>query len=177
MLNHLYGYESGIETTNPITDVLAIQWTRWEDAVNIYGRGPDGFARSTFDNVGVQYGLQSLVEGKIDPEEFLRVPITVLVGDQDGTNGSLRHSKRLDSQQGVTRVERARNWVSAMIEAAHAYHMDSQVSFEVAEGTNHSFKQFMNRGALGKKVFEALFGQLVFSVAGEGAKGEAQKRG
>ncbi|TDG14244.1 hypothetical protein E2F43_10240 [Seongchinamella unica] len=72
-LNHLYGYESGIETINPISDVLAIQWTHWEDAVNIYGRGPDGYARSTFDNVGVQYGLQSMLEGKISPAEFLQV--------------------------------------------------------------------------------------------------------
>jgi hypothetical protein len=72
-LNHKYGYESGIETINPISDVLAVQWTHWEDAVNIYGRGPDGFARSTFDNVGVQYGLQSLLDGNIDAEEFLRI--------------------------------------------------------------------------------------------------------
>ena len=73
VLNPNYGYESGIETINPITDVLSIQWTHWEDAVNIYGRGADGFARSTWDNVGVQYGLQSLVAGHITPEEFLHI--------------------------------------------------------------------------------------------------------
>ena len=72
-LNHKYGYESGIETINPIADVLAIQWTHWEDAVNIYGRGADGYARSTFDNVGVQYGLQSLLDGHRDAQEFLRI--------------------------------------------------------------------------------------------------------
>lgn len=72
-LNHKYGYESGIETINPINDVLAIQWTHWEDAVNIYGRGADGYARSAYDNVGVQYGLQSLLDGQIDAEEFLLV--------------------------------------------------------------------------------------------------------
>ena len=72
-LNHKYGYESGIETINPISDVLNIQWTHWEDAVNIYGRGADNFARSTYDNVGVQYGLQALLDGNIDPEEFLRI--------------------------------------------------------------------------------------------------------
>jgi hypothetical protein len=72
-LNPRYGYENGIETINPISDVLAIQWTHWEDAVNIYGRDETGFARSTFDNVGVQYGLQSMLDGFIDPGEFLRV--------------------------------------------------------------------------------------------------------
>ena len=73
VLNHNYGYESGIETITPITDVLAIQWTHWEDAVNIYGRDADGFARSAWDNVGVQYGLQSMLEGKISAEEFLYI--------------------------------------------------------------------------------------------------------
>lgn len=76
-LNHHYGYESGIETINPISDVLAVQWTHWEDAVNIYGRYDEGeeagFARSTYDNVGVQYGLQSMLEGNIEPAEFLQV--------------------------------------------------------------------------------------------------------
>ena len=72
-LNHKYGYESGIETINPISDVLAVQWTHWEDAVNIYGRDAAGYARSTFDNVGVQYGLQSLLDGNIDTQEFLQI--------------------------------------------------------------------------------------------------------
>lgn len=77
VLNPHYGYESGIETITPLEDVLAIQWTHWEDAVNIYGRDANGFARSTWDNVGVQYGLQSLVDGHISPEEFLMVNATV----------------------------------------------------------------------------------------------------
>jgi hypothetical protein len=73
VLNHNYGYEQGIETITPITDVLSIQWTHWEDAVNIYGRGANGFGRSAWDNVGVQYGLKSMVEGHIAPEEFLTI--------------------------------------------------------------------------------------------------------
>jgi len=84
VLNPLYGYESGIETITPIEDVLAIQWTHWEDAVNIYGRGDDGYARSTWDNVGVQYGLRSMVEGNLSPDEFLF--INMFIGgwaDQD----------------------------------------------------------------------------------------------
>jgi hypothetical protein len=48
-----------------------VQWTHWADLVNIYGVGADGYARSTFDNVGVQYGLKALVDGHITPAEFL----------------------------------------------------------------------------------------------------------
>jgi hypothetical protein len=49
-----------------------VEWTHWNDVVNVYGRDPvTGFARSTWDNVGVQYGLQALLKRDITPEEFL----------------------------------------------------------------------------------------------------------
>jgi hypothetical protein len=48
-----------------------VEWTHWGDTVNIYGLGDDGFARVPWDNVGVQYGLQALVDGLITPAEFL----------------------------------------------------------------------------------------------------------
>jgi len=55
-----------------------VEWTHWADLVNIYGLGPDGFARSPWDNVGVQYGLQAVRTGVITPAEFLR--LNALVG-------------------------------------------------------------------------------------------------
>jgi len=72
-MNHHWGYETGIETITPITDVLAIQWTHWEDAINIYGRDANGYGRSALDNVGVQYGLKSMLEGNIPVAEFLQI--------------------------------------------------------------------------------------------------------
>jgi hypothetical protein len=55
-----------------------VEWTHWNDAVNVYGRDPvTGFARSTWDNVGVQYGLRALVDGDITPAEFLDLNATV----------------------------------------------------------------------------------------------------
>jgi hypothetical protein len=48
-----------------------VEWTHWGDTENIYGTGDDGFARVPWDNVGVQYGLQALVDGAITPAEFL----------------------------------------------------------------------------------------------------------
>jgi hypothetical protein len=50
----------------------AVEWTHWNDAVNVYGRDPQtGFARSTWDNIGVQYGLKALMDKQITPAEFL----------------------------------------------------------------------------------------------------------
>ena len=42
-------------------------WTHWDDLRNIYGVLPNGDARIPWDNVGVQYGLQALRDGKITP--------------------------------------------------------------------------------------------------------------
>ena len=48
-----------------------VEWTHWGDLVNIYGTDETGFARSPWDNVGVQYGLEALQTGAITPEQFL----------------------------------------------------------------------------------------------------------
>ena len=48
-----------------------VEWTHWGDLVNIYGTDESGFARSPWDNVGVQYGLAALASGAIAGEEFL----------------------------------------------------------------------------------------------------------
>ncbi|HEX4929315.1 MAG TPA: DUF6351 family protein, partial [Gaiellaceae bacterium] len=48
-----------------------VEWTHWGDLVNIYGTDESGFARSPWDNVGVQYGLAALKSGAITPAQFL----------------------------------------------------------------------------------------------------------
>ncbi|HEV2782255.1 MAG TPA: DUF6351 family protein [Actinophytocola sp.] len=68
VLNPKFGTAPGITPEQQ----AAVEWTHWNDAVNVYGRDPvTGFARSTWDNVGVQYGLQTLLNGHITPAEFL----------------------------------------------------------------------------------------------------------
>ena len=65
--NPHYGTAPGISAE----DQASTHWTHYEDAVQIYGRDDDGFARRTWDNVGVQYGLTALHDGLISPQEFL----------------------------------------------------------------------------------------------------------
>lgn len=48
-----------------------VHWTHWDDLRTIYGVGEDGYARDTWDNTGVQYGLQALRDGFLTPAEFL----------------------------------------------------------------------------------------------------------
>lgn len=48
-----------------------VHFGHFDDVRNVYGVGADGYPRSTWDNVGVQYGLGALKKGNITPAEFL----------------------------------------------------------------------------------------------------------
>lgn len=49
------------------------QWTHWNDVINIYGYDKKGFARTTWGNEGVEYGLIPLKTGQLSIEEFLQI--------------------------------------------------------------------------------------------------------
>ncbi len=53
------------------TALEQVHWTYWDNLKNFYGVNEDGYARNTWDNVGVQYGLEAVLWGQITPEEFL----------------------------------------------------------------------------------------------------------
>jgi len=73
-LNPKFGTAPGITPEQQ----ARVEWTHFNDVVNVYGRDPvTGFARSTWDNVGVQYGLQALVDLRITPEQFLDLNASV----------------------------------------------------------------------------------------------------
>ncbi len=50
-----------------------VPWTYWDNLKRVYGTDENGMARRTYDNVGVQYGLQALQQGRINIEEFLHL--------------------------------------------------------------------------------------------------------
>ena len=59
---------------DPKTNRTGARCTYQDNLVNVYGRDPrTGFARRPFDNVGVQYGLKGLNDGKISFEQFADV--------------------------------------------------------------------------------------------------------
>ncbi|GAA4558266.1 DUF6351 family protein [Planotetraspora kaengkrachanensis] len=69
------GSNQGLMEPKGVMDT--VKWTHFDDLRNIYGVKPDGFARRTFDNVGVQYGLEALRDGTLTPDEFLHLNATV----------------------------------------------------------------------------------------------------
>lgn len=51
--------------------VEQVNWNYWQDMVHIFGQDEHGFGLSTWDNVGVQYGLQALLNNQITFDEFI----------------------------------------------------------------------------------------------------------
>ena len=72
-MNPWYGQAPNQQLWEPQSDIAAIRWPHYDDLRNVYGVDASGAARTTVDNVGVQYGLKSLKDGKITPEEFLHL--------------------------------------------------------------------------------------------------------
>jgi hypothetical protein len=71
---------------NPLTNPSGVRCTIWDSLINVYGIDPaTGKARRTFDNVGVQYGLQALQHGDITLDEFLDLNHGVGGFNDDGT--------------------------------------------------------------------------------------------
>jgi hypothetical protein len=56
---------------NAQTNPGGVRCTLQDYMVNAFGRDEHGFARRAFDNVGVQYGLKGLRDGRISPAQFV----------------------------------------------------------------------------------------------------------
>lgn len=81
-----------------------------------------------------------------NPEAYLRVPTTVIVGGEDTQVARLRSNERIELQQGANRLERARRWVAAMRAQAQAHGMPPLVELIEVPGAGHGFKQLCARG-------------------------------
>lgn len=76
-LNPNFGQAPNQANFHPLSAIATAEWSHFGDIVNIVGRAADGYARSYWDNVGVQYGLRAVATGGITPEEFLKLNAAV----------------------------------------------------------------------------------------------------
>ncbi len=108
------------------------------------------------------YGIRSTssLPGVIfNPEAYLKIPVTVLIGTKDTQQSKdLTSTDRINEQQGLTRIERAHNWVAAMQAQAKAYGIPSQVSIMELADTGHSLVDLRSEIALIESVIH--FNQL-----------------
>jgi hypothetical protein len=78
---------------DPVTNPSGARGTLWDSNVSSLGRDPaTGFARSVYDNIGVQYGLKALNSGAITKAEFLDLNEKIGGRDVDGNIVSARSS-------------------------------------------------------------------------------------
>jgi hypothetical protein len=70
-MNPFYGQADNQDQMQPPGLMATVNWSHYDDLRNIYGVDGDGYPNTLFDNVGVQYGLQALLDGNITEEEFL----------------------------------------------------------------------------------------------------------
>ncbi|MEF7614004.1 DUF6351 family protein [Aquincola sp. MAHUQ-54] len=75
---------AGTASYHPQTNPAGTRCTFQDFMSSVLGLRPDGKANPVFDNVGVQYGLQGLLEGRITPEKFVDVNLRAGGFDIDG---------------------------------------------------------------------------------------------
>lgn len=82
------GFDAVVPVTaryDPITNPTGARGSFTDGMVNVFGIDPQtGFARTVFDNVGVQYGLNAVNKGDITVDEFLDLNEKIGGLDVDG---------------------------------------------------------------------------------------------
>lgn len=102
------------------------------------------------------YGIRpsrSLPGVTFNPEQYLQVPMFVLVGMEDTGEERLRRNERVDLQQGDSRRERARRWVHAMRAQAASHALPSRVELTELPGVDDAFDSLCRDAALVERVF------------------------
>jgi poly(3-hydroxybutyrate) depolymerase len=172
---YLFGFSAGAQFAHRFAMAFPHRVARLVVACAGWYTFPDAGKRFPY---GIRAGRK--LEGvRFDPEAFLQVPITVMVGEQDTTTaGHLRSTERVNRQQGQSRLERSRNWVDAMQAAAQAYHLEPLVRLHLIPGGDHSFTKLLESGGLAERVFAAFFNDHAATpLNGPAAKTAAGKHG
>lgn len=95
---------------------------------------------------------------RFNPEQFLQIPVCVLIGERDNRrDNELNQSPQIDRLQGSTRIERGKRWIEAMSAQALAFGLSTNYSLQLLPDSPHSFSISMRRGEMGERAFDFLF--------------------
>jgi len=79
------------------TNPTGARCTLYDSNIASVGSDPEsGFGNQILDNVGIQYGLQALLDGHINTEEFLDLNARIGGLDKDGQLRIIRHAATID---------------------------------------------------------------------------------
>jgi len=97
-------------------------------------------------------------------EEFLRIPIRVMVGENDTRRDVLlRRSTAIDRVQGRNRLDRAHMWVQAILDYASSRGVNSRIALEVLPDCGHSAHEAVKKGQLVQRTMRFLVGHQPWS--------------
>lgn len=120
--------------------VAAAGWYTFPDAHQVYPHG-------------LRVG-GALAGVRMEPAEFLRIPLRVAVGSRDvDRDSSVRTTTKVDESQGGDRIERAKRWVTAMQAAARARSIPGRHELALLADAGHSFSDCVEAG-LARSTFE-----------------------
>lgn len=81
--------------------------------------------------------------------DFLSIPITVAVGEEDKYfDSSLNCSKKINEMQGYTRIERAICWTKTLLYECKNRNITPQIKFVLLQKSRHSFTECVKFGSL-----------------------------
>jgi pimeloyl-ACP methyl ester carboxylesterase len=94
-------------------------------------------------------GLGADAGTTLDPAALLRLPVLVTVGDGDiERDPGLRCDAWIDRDQGLTRVERARAWVTRLASEARRRDLTPRCRLELVAGAGHDFTAMVAAGMI-----------------------------
>lgn len=122
-------------------------------AAGWYHSREDGASHA--DQVGVCRDLPGM---RFDTGEFLRIPMTVLIGDQEtDRDRQVNELALIDVRPGYDRLEHAQRWARTMNLVARSHGLPEHFRAEIIAGLDHSFEHGIARGAMHRKIFAQLF--------------------
>ncbi len=147
----LFGYSGGAQFAHRFAMLhpervasVVLASAGWYTMPDAEARYPDGL-----DTEGWSF------ERPLAPDRFLKAPFHVSVGELDvRRDESLRKTKALDRNQGLTRVERAYRWTKSMAEAANRRWFSVEPTMRLLPGVGHDFGASIERAGLAEWAFE-----------------------
>jgi pimeloyl-ACP methyl ester carboxylesterase len=153
-LLYLFGYSGGGQFAHRFTMAYPGRVAR----VVVGAAGWYTFPEQALDYPQGVRSIPELTDVELEPEQFLKVPVCVLVGELDTERtDNLNQNPEIDAQQGTNRVERGRRWEQSMRMAAEARGFSTKYHYRTLPDSAHSFAQCMEQGGMGPLVFNFLF--------------------
>lgn len=96
-----------------------------------------------------------ILDNKIENvKNFLKIPITIAIGEEDNIlDSSLNKTRLINETQGYTRIERAIRWTKSLHKTSQVLNIESSIDFILLPKSGHSFSECIRLGKLDRHIF------------------------